>query len=75
MVATANLDVELDLENLVFELENCEYEPEQFPGLVYRVKVPKVAILIFNTGRIVCAGAKSKEDVDNGIKKLVEELE
>ncbi|MBN1786504.1 MAG: TATA-box-binding protein [Candidatus Methanofastidiosa archaeon] len=75
MVATAALDVELDLENLVFELENCEYEPEQFPGLVYRVKSPKVAILIFNTGRIVCAGAKSKDDVDNGIRKLVEELE
>lgn len=75
MVATANLAVELDLETLVFELDNCEYEPEQFPGLVYRVKVPKVAILIFNTGRIVCAGAKSKEDVDNGIKKLIEELE
>ncbi|MHC1604698.1 MAG: TATA-box-binding protein [Candidatus Methanofastidiosia archaeon] len=75
MVATANLDVELDLENLVFELANCEYEPEQFPGLVYRVKNPKVAILLFNTGKIVCAGAKSKEDVDNGIKKLIEDLE
>ncbi len=46
-----------------------------FPGPRLPREVPKVAILIFNTGRIVCAGAKSKDDVDNGIRKLVEELE
>ncbi len=74
IVATADLGIEIDLETLIFELPNCEYEPEQFPGLVYRVKNPKVAILVFNTGKIVCAGAKSEEDVKKGIQQLVEEL-
>jgi transcription initiation factor TFIID TATA-box-binding protein len=74
IVATADLGIEVDLEALIFELSNCEYEPEQFPGLVYRVKNPKVAILVFNTGKIVCAGAKSEEDVKKGIEQLVHEL-
>ena len=74
IVATGDLGIEVDLEVLIFELSNCEYEPEQFPGLVYRVKNPKVAILVFNTGKIVCAGAKSEEDVKRGIEQLVDEL-
>ena len=74
IVATADLGIEVDLETLIFELSNCEYEPEQFPGLVYRVKNPKVAILVFNTGKIVCAGAKSEEDVKSGIEQLITEL-
>ncbi len=75
IVATADLGTEIDLEALIFELSNCEYEPEQFPGLVYRAQEPKVAILVFNTGKIVCAGAKSEKDVKRGIKKLVAELQ
>ncbi|MEA1992824.1 MAG: TATA-box-binding protein [Euryarchaeota archaeon] len=74
IVATDDLNITIDLEALIFELSNCEYEPEQFPGLVYRVQNPKVAILVFNTGKIVCAGAKSEEDVKKGIKQLVAEL-
>ena len=76
IVATSDLGVELNLNAVAMGLglENVEYEPEQFPGLVYRIAEPKVAILLFGTGRIVCAGAKKIEDVSKAIEKLSEEL-
>ena len=56
-------------------LENIEYEPEQFPGLVFRMKDPKVVILIFSTGKVICTGARSKENVDQALKNMHRELE
>ena len=76
IVATADLEGELNLSETAMGLglENIEYEPEQFPGLVYRVKEPKVAMLLFSSGKIVCAGARSTEDVSKAVEKLLEEL-
>jgi transcription initiation factor TFIID TATA-box-binding protein len=76
MVATANLGGELNLTETAtgLGLENIEYEPEQFPGLVYRIKEPKVAMLLFTSGKIVCAGARNTEDVSKAVEKLYEEL-
>jgi transcription initiation factor TFIID TATA-box-binding protein len=51
------------------------YEPEQFPGLIYRVDTPKVVILIFASGKLVCTGAKHEEDVYEAVTKLHETLE
>ena len=55
-------------------LENVEYEPEQFPGLVYRIDEPKVAMLIFNSGKIVCAGARNEDDISIAVEKLKKDL-
>jgi len=55
-------------------LENIEYEPEQFPGLVYRIKEPKVAMLLFGSGKIVCTGARKVSDVSVAVDKLSKEL-
>lgn len=76
IVATANLHNEFKLNSIAITLglENVEYEPEQFPGLVYRVFDPKVVILIFSSGRIVCTGAKNVEDVTKAVEVLKEEL-
>jgi len=76
IVATADLGGELNLTETATSLglENVEYEPEQFPGLVYRIKEPKVAMLLFSSGKIVCAGARSKEDASKAVEKLSEEL-
>ena len=75
IVASANLKSKLDLNKIVFELGECEYEPEQFPGLVYRLGEPKVVFLIFNSGKIVCTGAKSEDIVDRSIVKLRKQLQ
>jgi TATA-box binding protein (TBP) (component of TFIID and TFIIIB) len=70
IVASADLEVELNLDAIVFGLPNCEYEPEQFPGLIYRLKKPKVVLLLFGSGKIVCTGAKTREDVENAIVEV-----
>jgi len=75
IVASANLNAKLDLNKIVFELGECEYEPEQFPGLVYRHDTPKVVFLIFNSGKVVCTGATSEEDVKLAVKSLKKKLE
>ena len=76
IVATANLDGELNLNEVAISLglENIEYEPEQFPGLVYRIREPRVAMLLFGSGKIVCAGARKIEDVSLAVDNLSKEL-
>ena len=70
IVASAKLNAKLNLDTIAFSLESSEYEPEQFPGLVYRMKKPKVAFLLFGSGKIVCTGARSIEDVHIAVKKV-----
>jgi transcription initiation factor TFIID TATA-box-binding protein len=59
---------------VAFGLENVEYEPEQFPGLVYRVKKPHVVMLLFGSGKIVCTGGKNTEDVLKAVEEQLEKL-
>ncbi len=70
IVATANLHTYIDLEAAADILDNVLYEPEQFPALIYRMAEPKVVILVFASGKLVCTGAKSTEMVDVAIMKL-----
>ena len=74
IVVAVDLGKELNLDQLAFQLEASEYEPEQFPGLIYRIYEPKVAFLLFSSGRVVCAGAKSMADVKRAIEKLEKRL-
>ncbi|MFH1424974.1 MAG: TATA-box-binding protein [archaeon] len=74
IVASSDLGVELNLDKIAFSLQNAEFEPEQFPGLVFRVFDPKVVFLLFRSGKIVCTGAKKKIDVERGVAKLIQEL-
>jgi transcription initiation factor TFIID TATA-box-binding protein len=55
-------------------LENVMYEPEQFPGLIYRMSNPKVVILMFASGKLVCTGAKYEKEVYEATKILLNEL-
>ncbi|MGC8962299.1 MAG: TATA box-binding protein, partial [Candidatus Bathyarchaeia archaeon] len=57
VVASATLDQDIDLGAVVRRFPSVEYKPEQFPGLVYRLKRPKTATLIFSSGKMVCTGA------------------
>ncbi len=75
IVATANLRSMVDLEAAADILENVMYEPEQFPGLIFRMGDPKVVILIFTSGKLVCTGGKSAEMVDVAVAKLYGILE
>jgi transcription initiation factor TFIID TATA-box-binding protein len=75
IVASASLGGKIDLEQAVSSLGKTMYEPEQFPGLIYRMDEPKVVILIFASGNLVCTGAKKEQDVYDAVHKLHESLE
>ena len=75
MVASVSLGGRVDLELAVGALRKTMYEPEQFPGLIYRMEEPKVVILIFASGNLVCTGAKKEQDVYDAVHKLHESLE
>jgi transcription initiation factor TFIID TATA-box-binding protein len=74
VVATASLDQKLDLMAIMKVFRNVEYRPKKFPGLVFRLKRPKTATLIFSTGKMVCTGAKSEKLARRAIRKVVKEL-
>jgi transcription initiation factor TFIID TATA-box-binding protein len=75
MVASVGLGGHIDLEKSTYSLKRTMYEPEQFPGLIYRMDDPKVVILIFTTGKLVCTGAKKEAEVHRAVAKLQETLE
>ncbi len=75
IVASASLEKDIPLMKLAEALPNTEYNPEQFPGLVMRIKEPKTSALIFSSGRIVCTGAKSMSKVKESVNKIIQNIE
>ncbi len=74
VVASATLKQQIDLNAIVRVFPGVEYRPEQFPGLVYRLKKPKTATLIFSSGKMVCTGAKSERQARKAVLKVIDEL-
>jgi len=74
VVAAATLNQKVDLNAVVKSFPGVEYRPEQFPGLVFRIKRPKTATLIFNSGKMVCTGARSEKESRRAVKTVVKEL-
>jgi transcription initiation factor TFIID TATA-box-binding protein len=70
IVASIDFGRKFDLERIASRFENTEYEPETFPGLVFRLDDPKVVILLFVSGKGVCAGAKSVRDVNRAAQNI-----
>jgi transcription initiation factor TFIID TATA-box-binding protein len=70
IVASGSIDLDLNLNTLSLELENTEYEPEQFPGLVYKLEDPTATFLLFSNGKLVCTGTKNKQQLDDSMKQL-----
>jgi transcription initiation factor TFIID TATA-box-binding protein len=75
VVASTGIGQELDLESVSLDLAGADYDPEQFPGLVYRTQDPKAAALIFRSGKIVCTGASSVDGVHESLDIVFGELE
>jgi len=74
VVASATLDQKINLLDIMKVFRNVEYRPKQFPGLVFRLKRPKTATLIFGSGKMVCTGAKSEKQARSAVMKVVREL-
>jgi transcription initiation factor TFIID TATA-box-binding protein len=74
VVASTGIGQDINLNQATLELEGADYDPKRFPGLVYRTKDPKTAALIFRSGKIVCTGAKSIDDVYRGLENVFQSL-
>lgn len=70
IVASGDLHINIDLNMAAIVMENVMYEPEVFPGLIYRMSEPKTVFLIFSTGKIVCTGAKNSDIVREAVMQL-----
>jgi len=74
IVVSTSLEHDIPLEKMAATLSNTEYNPEQFPGLVIRIKDPKTSALIFSSGKVVCTGARSMDKVHESIERIIESL-
>jgi transcription initiation factor TFIID TATA-box-binding protein len=76
IVTSADLHTPINLNKIAvgFNLERIEYEPEQFPGLVYRLEDPKVVVLLFGSGKLIITGGKKPEDAKRAVQKILSDL-
>jgi len=74
IVASGSIDMKLNLNFLALELENTEYEPEQFPGLVYKLVDPTATFLLFSNGKLVCTGTKNRAQLEDSMKQLQKKM-
>ncbi len=73
IVSSITLGIDIDLDKLARSVSGIE-NPERFPGLIFRVDDPKLAMLIFRTGKIICSGARSQDDIAAAVKRLIAKL-
>src|SRR3990172_9341823 len=71
IVASGTIGFDLNLNTLAMKLDNTEYEPEQFPGLVYKLEEEKATFLLFSNGKVVCTGTKSEKEVHEALYNLI----
>lgn len=71
IVASGTINLQLNLNYLALAMENTEYEPEQFPGLVYKVEDPNATFLLFSNGKLVCTGTKNKDQLEESMNRLL----
>ena len=68
VVASSAIAQEIDLQAIAVDLEDVDYDPEKFPGLIYRTENPRATALLFRSGKLVCTGAKSVDGVHQAIE-------
>jgi len=74
VVASATIDQKLDLNEITEKFPDVEWNPNLFPGAVFRLESPKTATLLFRSGKMICTGAKSEELSRKAVKKVVQKL-
>ncbi|MFQ5531522.1 MAG: TATA-box-binding protein, partial [Candidatus Nanoarchaeia archaeon] len=74
IVASGTIELKLNLNFLALEMENTEYEPEQFPGLVYKLIEPNATFLLFSNGKLVCTGTKNRAQLEDSMAQLLKNV-
>lgn len=71
IVASHYVGFQIKLEELMNKAkEFSHYEPDCFPGLIFRMQTPKVVLLIFASGKIVLTGAKTRKDIYDAYDRI-----
>jgi len=73
MVASMDYQQSLNLRSIAKAFPNTEYEPLQFPGLVYKTDDPNTVILVFDSGKVVCNGSTS-EAILTAMDRMIEQF-
>ena len=73
IVSSITLGRDIDLKKLASMATGID-NPKRFPGVIYRIDSPKLSMLIFRTGKVICSGARSRSDIDEAVKKLIAKL-
>ena len=74
ILASGDIHAQVNLERAAYLLEDSMYEPEQFPGLIHRMREPRVVLLIFSSGKMVITGAKEESEVDDAVRRIAGRL-
>ncbi|ABN70413.1 TATA binding protein of transcription factor TFIID [Staphylothermus marinus F1] len=74
IVASGDINAYINLERAAYLLEDSMYEPEQFPGLIHRMREPRVVLLIFSSGKMVITGAKEESEVETAVRNIAKKL-
>ena len=74
VVTSAKFENTIDLQKIIQKVPQTEYNPSQFPGLVLRLVYPKASVLIFESGKMICTGTKSKEQSVRAINSVASRL-
>ncbi|ACL10601.1 TATA-box-binding protein [Desulfurococcus amylolyticus] len=74
IVAGGDIHAYVNLEKAAYHLEDSMYEPEQFPGLIHRMRDPRVVLLIFSSGKMVITGAKEEVEVERAVNNIARQL-
>ena len=72
IVASADLQMDLDLYGLAKMSHDIDYEPEQFPGAIFKLHEPKAALLLFKNGKMICTGCGTEKDVRRAVGEAIE---
>mmetsp|Transcript_45888 Transcript_45888/g.109947 ORF Transcript_45888/g.109947 Transcript_45888/m.109947 type:complete len:241 (-) Transcript_45888:168-890(-) len=71
MVGSCDVKFPIRLEGLAWSHGHfAQYEPELFPGLIYRMQMPKIVLLIFVSGKIVLTGGKNRDDIYKAFENI-----
>ena len=74
IVASGSLGMQVPLQKIVSKIEGSEYEPEQFPGLVYKLVEPNATFLLFSNGKLVCTGTKNNQQLNDSMEQLIKRI-
>jgi transcription initiation factor TFIID TATA-box-binding protein len=74
IVSSGSLHNPINLDKAIIIIEQSMYEPEVFPGLIYRMQEPKIVFILFSTGSFIATGTRSREDLKHGVKQLAERI-